>query len=47
MSEREDLGLSAAVAEAKQKEKERIAGTGIPMASLSGAMAAKAAEIEH
>ena len=41
-SEREDLGLSASVAQAKEKEKKRIESTGIKMVSLSAAMAAKA-----
>jgi len=41
-SEREDLGLSASVAEAKEKEKRRIESTGIKLTSLSSAMAAKA-----
>jgi len=42
MSEREDLGLSASISEAKLNEKKRIEATGIKLTSLSGAMAAKA-----
>lgn len=45
-SERENLGLSASIQEAKDKEKRRIEASGIKLTSLSGAMAVKAEEDE-
>ena len=45
-SEREDLGLSASVAEARANEKRRIEESGVKMTSLSAAKAAKAEEDE-
>ena len=45
-SDRENLGLSASIQEAKDKEKRRIEASGIKLTSLSGAMAVKAEEDE-
>ncbi len=40
--QRQDMGLSASVAEAKVREKKTIEATGIKLTSLSAAMAEKA-----
>ena len=45
--QRQDMGLSASVAEAKVREKKSIEATGIKLTSLSAAMAEKAEEEEH
>ena len=46
VSEREDLGLSASMAEAKASQQKRIEASGIKLTNLSAAMAQKAEEEE-
>ena len=44
--QRQDMGLSASVSEAKQNEKQRIEASGIKLTNLSAAFAEKAAKEE-